>query len=142
MITFLIAVFIVAVISGLASIAAMVALLLGHPFFVGFGLAFIGLWVIGWMWTTLSNKLSLPKYKTLATLEEIKHLSSILQVSCAYCSTPQPVNVRLGHENTFKCVNCNNLNRLQIEYAAIRTSEPLPIDQVTEEVFSKLGSIK
>ena len=96
--------------------------------------------VIGWLWNLAQD----ARYKvTRAAIESQNKLADAFQnveTSCAYCNTRNVIRVALGKNNQFTCKNCNNNNKIDIQFTTSRITTPVVADQVLNEVFEKLDN--
>jgi hypothetical protein len=123
----------------LSTIAGVVSFLLGHPFFVGFGLCFIAAWCHGWSWNVFSTKFNQAKYKEIALLERIEKQGGTIEIPCSYCNVLNHAQIRLNTENEFVCLNCNNKNKINIAFSTSRTNSPVLPDTALQEIFNKIA---
>jgi len=60
-----------------------------------------------------------------ALLAQAAEIKIPFDLSCAYCNTVNRVPISLLVDNVFKCISCNQLNRVYTQFTTTRITQPL-----------------
>lgn len=66
--------------------------------------------------------------------EIIKNQSTPVYLGCAYCQTPQYVELSFIKDNVFQCYTCNQKNKVYIDIRPVRITTPLEGDLHIQEI--------
>lgn len=105
-------------------------ILLDKSFFHGFLFGVIGQIIFGYSFNSYFEWKD-RKFAEILETEKNKIYTPV-NLSCAYCNTQNRVPISLLNSNVFKCVSCNQGNKLYIKFTTVRLTTPL---------FSKDGQI-
>lgn len=90
-------------------------------FFIAFGVQFVVFAIIN---TFLQRKDTIEGVKIVN--EQLEALSKFtVRLSCAYCQTQNVTPIQLNQENRFKCVSCNQVNSVKMQFIAAQITTPL-----------------
>lgn len=127
-----------AVVSGIVGLCFWLA---NMGFWAAFGITFIIQVFIG----GLINKYQDRKIiTTLANIEAQNNLINSLQqtmLNCAYCQTPNQVDIFIGKENTFKCASCNEINKIELTFSTMRITSAIQPNKVISDIFAKIDEL-
>lgn len=109
-------------ISGLVGVAGS---LLVHNFWgffiLALGVQFVIFAIIN---TVLQRKDTVEGMKLInQQLEAVAKFT--IQLTCAYCQTPNTTPIQLNQENRFKCQSCNQVNGVKMQFVAAQITTPL-----------------
>lgn len=101
--------------------------LLKNPFWssfiIVFGLiSFIGIIsnkIIDGRNSIILNKIELEKSKILN--------DQTINLTCAYCSTQNPIKLNINEEMSFDCLSCKQPNKILLSYGTARITTPLNV---------------
>jgi len=128
---------------GVTSVVSSIFGCAGYLYGIGFWVPFLvvtGLQlVIGALWNTyIENKLAAKMQIERESFEAAKKLADSIQnvdLACAYCAARNTIQLNMAEENSFKCINCNNANKVQVQFSTIRTTEPVVRDDLLSKIF-------
>lgn len=90
-------------------------------FALAFGIQFVIFAIIN---TFLQRKDTLEGAKVLN--EQLEAISKFtIQLTCAYCKQLNSIPITLNQENRFKCVSCNQVNAVKMQFFAAQITTPL-----------------
>jgi hypothetical protein len=116
-------------------------------FFIGpqwFKLAgwFLGTILIQILYGTITNSIRIRndqfRIAEIMAAEQLADSQQSMIMDCPYCNVHNKTNIRLDRENTFKCVNCNEIVKVLIEVMPIRVTK-LSAEPTTEEENAEVG---
>ena len=121
----------------LSSIFGLGCFLFGLPFWGGFALAFVSLFVIGLIFngiyiSRINGKIAKMNNDTAKMVSEQE-----ITLSCAYCRSPNSV-LLAKHSMDFTCAQCKNKNRVLQSFTTVQISTP--IDNISETSVNELIS--
>jgi len=112
--------------------------LLGLNFFAGFFIAVVLQFFGWWLFDIYTNKKFMASMANARAQNNLADSYQNIELVCSYCGAKNITRILLNKNNTFKCMNCNNVNGIKIELTTTRTITPLIADKELSEIFSKL----
>ena len=111
-------------------------LLLFHSFFGGLLIAYVIQILGGYVWNTYLERREAKLAQTLTDnlQAQIKGEQIPLSLSCAYCNTVNKVPFTFNKTTFFKCVSCNQPNKIYIQFTTVRITTPLLTNPQTNEI--------
>jgi len=121
---------IIAVFMGLGTLA------LFHSFIGGFILAYVIQVLGGYVWNTYLERKEHNFAQTISNEidSQIGKLTTPLELSCAYCNIVNKIQFALGDTTHFKCVSCNQPNKIYVQFTTVRITSPITTNLETGEV--------
>jgi hypothetical protein len=126
--------------SGISGIFAIVAMLAGWNPLAWFLGTFALQYVIGGMWNLFVRKMIDVKMKHIRVLNDLKDITKYINLPCSYCNIENTIPIIIGHDNKFNCKSCQGLNKIDINYSVIRTTEPIQDNDVIKKIFEHIDS--
>jgi len=139
----LIIVFLISVIgiAAVSAIAGWAAWLFGFSFWGWFGITSVMSSIIGYLWNVYLEKKMGVERLLLETENNLATAYQNVEVVCQYCSTKNIIRLALNKDNTFKCVNCNGINRAIVSIVTARTTEPIIADEGLKKIFTQIKEL-
>ena len=125
--------------SSVSGLFALAGWLLGHNLWVWFIVSFGVQYIIGGMWNLLLQRAFKAKNEQINALNILAEATKHVELPCAYCNLKNVVPIVIGQNNQFNCKHCKGLNRVDVNYSVIRTTEPLPESKVLKQVMEKVN---
>jgi hypothetical protein len=104
-------------------------------FFGGFILAFVIQILGGYIWNTYLERRERKFAETLSNEldTQIGKMTTPFELSCAYCNVINKIAYSLEDTTYFKCVSCNQPNKIFVQFTTTRVTTPIT-NSVTGEI--------
>lgn len=89
-----------------------------------------------------STKLELKRLDKLSKIEDLES-KQLTTLECAYCGVPNAILIDVNAENIFACSQCENENKIVLQFTTSRTTEPLITDLnvAKESIYDDMTNI-
>jgi hypothetical protein len=104
-----------------------------------------GFW--SWFWISLLtqiigffviNSILLQKQQNIQRVLEIEEIGQLakftISLNCAYCKQVNSTPIVLNQKNTFKCVSCNQVNGVFMQFTATTLTTPIDLKPQLKDV--------
>ena len=130
-----------AVTSLVSTLFALGGYLLGKPFWACFWIFFAIQMIVGQLWNYLVDTRAVILNRTINMQNQLAQSLQNVELFCAYCRVKNVIQIAVGRENSFKCIECNSENKVIINMSTCRITQPVVADKTVAEIFSKVDEL-